>query len=65
MQAHYPYLTDKQERLFMRLPTEEQETLLAWVTRRAQLIEIRGAGQPRLTGAPKPIRRGIESVIKH
>jgi transposase len=64
MQAHYLYHTDKRERLFMRLPTPEQETLLAWVTRRAQLIEIRVAEQHRLAGAPPPIRRSIESVIK-
>jgi transposase len=64
MQAHYLYHTDKRERLLMRLPTEEQETLLAWVTRRAQLIEIKVAEQHRLAGAPKRIRRDIESVIK-
>jgi transposase len=64
MQAHYLYHTDKRERLFMRLPTEAQETLLAWVTRRAQLIDIKVAEQHRLAGAPKPVRRGIESVIK-
>jgi transposase len=63
-QAYYLYHTDKRERLFMRLPTEEQETLLAWVTRRAQLIEIRVAEQHRLAGATKPIRHSIESVIK-
>jgi transposase len=64
MQAHYLYHTDKREHLFMRLPTEEQETLLAWVTRRSQLIEIRIAEQHRLAGAPKSVRRSIESVIK-
>jgi transposase len=64
MQAHYLYHTDKRDRLLMRLPTEEQETLLAWVTRRAQLVEIKVAEQHRLAGAPKLIRRDIESVIK-
>ncbi|MDR2091967.1 MAG: IS110 family transposase [Azoarcus sp.] len=63
-QAHYLYHTDKRERLFMRLPTEEQETLLAWVTRRAQLVEIKVAEPHRLAGAPKRVRRSIESVIK-
>jgi transposase len=64
MQAHYLYHTDKRERLFMRLPTEEQETLLAWVTRRAQRIEIRVAEEHRLAGTPQLVRRSIESVIK-
>ena len=63
-QAHYLYHTDKRERLFMRLPTEEQETLLAQVTRRAQMIEIRVAEQHRLAGAPQSVRRSILSVIK-
>jgi transposase len=63
-QAHFLYHTDKRESLFMRLPTEEQETLLAWVTRRAQLIEIKVGEQHRLAGAPKSVRRSIEAVIK-
>ncbi|MDR2111508.1 MAG: transposase [Candidatus Accumulibacter sp.] len=48
----------------MRLPTEKQETLLAWITRRAQWVDIKVAEQPRLAGTPKPVRRRIESVIK-
>ena len=63
-QAHYLYHTDKRERLFMRLPTEEQETLLAWVTRRAQPIEIKMAEQHRLADAPKKVRHSIKSVLK-
>ena len=43
-QAHDLRYADKREHLFMRLPTEKQETLLAWVTRRAQRIEIREGG---------------------
>jgi transposase len=63
-QACHLYHTDQRERLFLRLPTQEQKTLLAWVTRRAQRIDIRVAEEHRLAGAPKSIRRGIESVIK-
>ena len=48
----------------MPLPTEEQETLLAQVTRRAQPIGIKVAEQHRLADAPKSVRRSVLSVIQ-
>jgi transposase len=63
-QAHDLYPTDHRERLFMRLPTEAQETLLAWVTRRAQPIEIKVAEPHHRAGAPQSVQRSILSLIK-
>jgi hypothetical protein len=50
--------------LGIKLSIGQHSPLLAWVTRRAQLVKIKVAEQHRLAGAPKRVRRSIESVIK-
>jgi transposase len=56
--------SDKRERLLYRLPTPEQELLLAMVTRRAQLIGMRVAESNRLASAHVSQRKSIERHIK-
>lgn len=58
------HASDKRERLLYKLPTEQQQELLAMVTRRSQLVGMRVAESNRLTGAHASQRKSIRAVIK-
>jgi transposase len=58
------YASERRERLLYRLPTPEQETLLAMVTRRGQLVGMRVAESNRLDGAHASQRKSIQAHIK-
>lgn len=58
------YHSDKRERLLHRLPTPEQELLLAMVTRRSQLVGMRVAESNRLSGAHPSQRKSIQAMLK-
>ena len=54
------YASDKRERLLYKLPTPQQETLLAMVTRRGQLVGMRVAESNRLASAHVSQRKSIQ-----
>ncbi len=58
------YTSDKRERLLYKLPSPEQELLLAMVTRRGQLVGMRVAENNRLAGAHKSQRKSIMTILK-
>jgi len=58
------YTSDKRERLLYKLPTPEQEILLAMVTRRSQLIGMRVAESNRLASAHTTQRKSIKVMLR-
>jgi transposase len=56
--------SEKRERLLYKLPTPEQELLLAMVTRRSQLVGMRVAESNRLASAHKSQRKSIMVILK-
>ena len=58
------YQSERRERLLFKLPTPEQEALLALVTRRTQLVGIRVAEGNRLDGTHASQRKSIQDLIK-
>jgi transposase len=58
------YTSDKRERLLYKLPTPEQEILLAMVTRRSQLIGMRVAESNRLASVHTSQRKSIRVILK-
>jgi len=58
------YASDKRERLLYKLPTPQQETLLAMVTRRGQLVGMRVAESNRLASAHASQRKSIHVHLK-
>ena len=57
------HCSDKRERLLYKLPTPEQELLLAMVTRRGQLVGMRVAESNRLASAHASQRKSIQRHI--
>lgn len=58
------HTSERRERLLYKLPTLEQEMLLAMVTRRGQLVGMRVAESNRLAGAHASQRRSIKVHLK-
>ena len=58
------HTSERRERLLYKLPTPEQETLLAMVTRRGQLVGMRVAESNRLASAHASQRRSILVHLK-
>ena len=58
------HTSERRERLLYKLPTPEQETLLAMVTRRAQLVGMRVAESNRLDSAHASQRKSILAHLK-
>lgn len=58
------YHSEKRETLLHKLPTPEQELLLAMVTRRSQLVGMRVAESNRLDGAHPSQRKSIQAMLK-
>lgn len=58
------YASEKRERLLYKLPTPQQETLLAMVTRRGQLVGMRVAESNRLASAHASQRKSIQVHLK-
>jgi len=58
------HTSERRERLLYKLPTPEQETLLAMVTRRAQLVGMRVAESNRLASAHASQRKSIQVHLK-
>ena len=58
------HTSERRERLLYKLPTPEQETLLAMVTRRAQLVGMRVAESNRLDSAHASQRKSIQAHLK-
>lgn len=58
------HASPKREQMLYRLPSEEQVELLALITRRLQLIEMRVAEENRLQAAHPRQRKSIRAVIK-
>lgn len=58
------YQSEKRETLLHKLPTPEQELLLAMVTRRSQLVGMRVAESNRLDGAHPSQRKSIQAMLK-
>ena len=58
------HTSDKREWLLYKLPTPEQELLLAMVTRRGQLVGMRVAENNRLASAHKSQRKSIMTILK-
>lgn len=56
--------SERRERLLYKLPTPEQEALLALVTRRSQLVGIRVAEGNRLETSHPSQRKSIQTLIK-
>jgi transposase len=56
--------SERRERLLYKLPTPEQEVLLALVTRRTQLIGMRVAEGNRLETAHASQRKSIQALMK-
>jgi transposase len=56
--------SEKCERLLFKLPTPEQDALLALVTRRGQLVGMRVAESNRLEAAHASQRKSIKAMIK-
>jgi transposase len=58
------YHSEKRETLLRKLPTPEQELLLAMVTRRSQLVGMRVAESNRLDNAHPSQRKSIQAMLK-
>ena len=58
------HASEKRDKLLYKLPTPEQEALLALVTRRTQLVGMRVAEGNRLDSAHASQRKSIRAVIK-
>jgi transposase len=58
------HASERRERLLYKLPTPEQEVLLAMVTRRGQLVGMRVAESNRLATAHASQRKGIRVHLK-
>jgi len=58
------HTSERRERLLYKLPTPEQEVLLAMVTRRAQLVGMRVAEGNRLASAHASQRKSIRVHLK-
>ena len=58
------YSSDKRERLLYKLPTPEQQLLLAMVTRRGQLVGMRVAEGNRLASAHRSQHKSITTILK-
>jgi transposase len=58
------HASDKRQKLLYKLPSVEQELLLALVTRRTQLVGIRVAEGNRLSSAHISQRKSIQAIIK-
>lgn len=58
------HTSERRERLLYKLPTPQQEVLLAMVTRRSQLVGMRVAETNRLASAHVSQRKGIQAHIK-
>ncbi|HPU20602.1 MAG TPA: IS110 family transposase [Alicycliphilus sp.] len=58
------HASDKRERLLYKLPTVQQQALLAMVTRRNQLMGMRVAEANRLAGAHASQHKSIRTVLK-
>jgi transposase len=58
------HTSERRERLLYKLPTPEQETLLAMVTRRGQLVGMRVAESNRLASAHASQRKSIQAHLK-
>ncbi len=58
------YASEKRERLLYKLPTPQQEMLLAMVTRRGQLVGMRVAESNRLASAHVSQRKSIQVHLK-
>ena len=58
------HASDRRERLLYKLPTQEQETLLAMVTRRSQLVAMRVAESNRLASMRASQRKSIRAMLK-
>ena len=56
--------SDKRDRLLFKLPTPQQELLLAMVTRRSQLVGMRVAESNRLDSAHASQRKSITDILK-
>lgn len=56
--------SEKREQMLYKLPTEEQELLLAMITRRSQLVSMRVAESNRLAGAHNSQRKSINTILK-
>lgn len=57
------HASEKRNRLLYKLPTPEQELLLAMVTRRGQLVSMRVAESNRLASAHKSQRKSITFMV--
>lgn len=58
------YASEKRDRLLYKLPTPQQELLLAMVTRRGQLVGMRVAESNRLASAHASQRKSIQVHLK-
>jgi transposase len=58
------HASEKRDKLLYKLPTPEQEALLALITRRTQLVGMRVAEGNRLDSAHATQRKSIRAVIK-
>jgi len=58
------HASDKREQMLYRVPSQEQEELLAMITRRSQLVSMRVAEDNRLHSAHASQRKSIRLVIK-
>lgn len=58
------HTSERRERLLYKLPTPQQETLLAMVTRRGQLVGMRVAESNRLASAHASQRKSIQVHLK-
>ncbi len=58
------HASEKRERLLYKLPTAEQELLLAMVTRRSQLVAMRVAESNRMASAHRSQRKSIMTMLK-
>ena len=58
------HTSERRERLLYKLPTPEQEVLLAMVNRRGQLVGMRVAESNRLASAHASQRKSIEAHLK-
>lgn len=58
------HASDRRERLLYKLPTDAQETLLAMVTRRSQLVAMRVAEHNRLASMHASQRKSIRTILK-
>jgi transposase len=58
------HASPKREQMLYRLPSEEQAELMAMITRRMQMVEMRVAEQNRLRVSHPRQRKSIRAVIK-